>query len=125
MKIHKQSARDHQAVMAFVNACETVLERQKYSSTNPYDNWQEWDDDDADKQQILAIRKRIAKDDDIDENEVDGRIIAYEYLKGCYTHRLQLSVLSAQVLIENVCDETKDYLDYHPSFEQFHVAPEQ
>ncbi len=123
MRVHKIEPNGLKAVTEFVHACEHMLEREKFSMKSAYENWEDWDDDDADKKKLLSIRNFIIKNENMDE--VDGRIIAYEYLRAKYTHRLSLVNLTAHVLMDNVCDPMKDYLDFAPYFFTNHVAPEQ
>lgn len=119
IRIHRMEESDFQKVREFIQAAEAMLERGNFALKSPYEEWQDWDDDDPEKIKILAIRKSISKYEDVSEEDIDGRIIAYEYLRVKYTGRLTL------VLMENVCDYSKDYLDFHPTLQQVHVAPEQ
>lgn len=113
------------SVQDFVHACEAMLERQKFSLTSAYEEWKSWDDDDEDKALCLRIQKDIAEEEGLSLSDVDSRIIAYEYLKRKYSNRLQHVVMSADVMIDNVCDPTGSCLDFHPGFEFLHVMPEQ
>lgn len=125
MKIHKLSDADIERVRKFVQAAEMMLERGHFSLLDPHEQWQEMDDDDDDKIEILKIRKSIAYNEEIEEKEIDGRILAYEYLRKKYTHLLALNLLTTDVLISNCCDPMETTLEFHPSIYQNHVAPEQ
>ena len=123
MRVHKMDPEDFKRVTEFIHACEHMLEGEKFSLKSPYEHWKDWQDDDEDKKGIQAIETFISKNEDMDE--VDGRIVAYEYLRKKYTHMLSLLNITAHVLVENCCDINKDYLDFSPEFYTLHVAPEQ
>lgn len=125
MRVHKASAKELESVREFTQACEAFLERERFSSKSPYEQWKDWDEDDKDKILVRKIVKEIVANEDIEEDDIDGRIIAYEYLRRRYSHRVGMVVMNADILIDNVCDPTKDYLDFHPMFYENHVAPEQ
>lgn len=125
MRVAKIEAKSLQKVTEFIHACEHMLEREKYSLKSPYEEWESWPDDDPDKIILQKIKNFIMQNEDMDEDEVDGRIVAYEYLRKKYTHSLSLANLTLNVLMENVCDPMKDYLDFAPHFYTNHVAPEQ
>jgi hypothetical protein len=125
MRVAKPDKRTIDSVHNFVHAAEAMLERQKFSLCDPCEEWTTWPDDDNDKQEMLRIRKRIAEEEGWSETDVDNRIVAYEYLLKKYSNRLQHVVISADIMIDNICDPTGDCLDFHPGFEFFHVAPEQ
>lgn len=123
----KAGEEDLQTTKDFMNACEMALEGAKFSMMSPEENWMELDDEEEDKQEILRIRKRIAKEERISEDAVDNRILMYEFLQGkfqaasCNWRRV---VWGADILIENVCDPTEDHIAFYPGFELFHVSPE-
>lgn len=123
MKIHKLEPKDFKVITEFIQACEAMLERGKFSLKSPYEEWREWDDDDKDKQKLLKIENYISKNEDMED--VDGRIIAYEYLLSKYTHLLTLLNITADVLIDNCCDPMENSLEFLPSLTMCHVAPEQ
>ena len=125
MRIHKMGSDELKEVLEFKNAAELMLERGKFSLTESFDEWRDMDDGDPDKIEIQKIQKRLCKEEDTDEEHLDGRILAYEYLKRKYTGRLWLAIITADTLIDNCCDPTKDYLDFYPGCEQLHVMPEQ
>ena len=82
------------------------------------ESWSEWDDDDPDKLELLKIRKAVADEEGYDPEDVDNRLVLFEFIKrrykkadcGCW----QRVVMSAECLIDSVCDPQKDYLDWHP-----------
>ncbi len=125
MRVAKPSKEMIQASHDFIHACEHMLERQKYSVRDAYEEWKEWDNDDEEKILLLKIRSRLAEEEGVSEDRVDGRIVAYEYLQDKYTNRLQHVVMSVDIMIDNVCDPTGDCLDFHPGFQFNEVMPEQ
>lgn len=125
MRVHKMEPDELKEVLEFKNAAELMLERGKFSTNESFNEWQDLDDDDPDKLEILRIQKRLCKEEDADARHLDGRILAYEYLKTKYSGRLWLAIITADTLIANCCDPTKSYLDWYPECEQLHVMPEQ
>ena len=125
LTVHKLDSEEVNSIRGFIQASELMLESDKYSRFSPFDKYEDLDDEDEDKIKIEGIRKRIAKEEDIRPQDVDGRIVAYEYLKFKYTHRLPVVLLNATILIDNCCDPLLDYLAYRPSLTEIHVAPEQ
>jgi hypothetical protein len=117
-----------ESTKAFFNASELALEREKFSLKSAEDNWLDLDDDDDDKITILKIRAFIHANEEIDEEDIDSRILLYEFLKAKFRstssswNRVQLA---ADILIDNCCDPTKDYLDFARGTQFLHVAPEQ
>lgn len=125
MRVAKPDQEILDAVTGFIHAAELMLEKGNFSLQCPYENCNDLDDDDEDKQIIIRLRKFIAANEEVEESEIDGRIVAYEYLRRKYSNRLGHLNMTAHVLLDNCCDPNKDYLDFHPSFEQRHVAAEQ
>lgn len=123
MKVHKIEPDALRAVTEFIHASEHMLERQEFSMKSPYEEWESWEDDDPEKIMLQKIKAFIRQNEDMDD--VDGRIVAYEYLRRKYTHGLSLANLSLHVLMDNCVDPMKDYLDFAPHFYTNHVAPEQ
>jgi len=113
------------AAHKFSDAAEVMLEKECFSFKESYEKWKEWDDDDPDKIEILNLRKSIAKNEEVDEKDIDGRILAYEYLAKKYSYRNKVAVITAEMLIDQACDPNKTYLDFHPSIYHNHVEPEQ
>jgi hypothetical protein len=128
MKVAKADNEDLETTSEFLNACELVLESGRFSLSSAEDNWEDMDDEDEDKELIIRIRRGVAEEEGISEGDVDNRILMYEFLKkkfkkaSCNWRRVYYA---AEILIENVCDPTESHLAFHPSFETFHVMPEQ
>lgn len=125
MRLHKLDKEDFVKIKIFIDALNLMLEKDKFSLTASQDNWKYLDDEDPDKIEILALIKQIKRNDDMDDDdELDPRILAFEYLKKKYKN-LWLVNLTADILIDNCCDPQKTYLDYCPQLCELHVAPEQ
>lgn len=128
MRIAKADDDDFKATRSFLHACENSLEKEKFSFVGADEQWLTWEDEDEDKILMMEIRKQLAKELYSDEEDVDNRLVIYEWLKEKFRkasnawHRI---TMAADTLIENVCDPTVDYLSFHPGFEYFHVANEQ
>lgn len=125
MKVAKISEESIKAVWEFADACELFLEKEKFSFKSPWENWEDLDDDDPERKEIAAIKSRLAVYEEIDEDKIDGRIVAYEYLRKKYALRLKHAIMTMKILLDNVQDPTSDTLDFYPSFYENHVAPEQ
>jgi len=128
MRVAKADNKDLINTSAFLNAAELALEGTSRWGVSPINTMLELDDEDVDKIQLLSIRKSIAKSENIDEEDIDDRIILYELLQrkfqqaSCCWRRVYYA---AEVLIETCTDPTKSYLDWAPGIEQLHVMPEQ
>lgn len=129
MRVAKADKEDIEVTMKFLQACELFWDnRRTYSLNDKETEWLDLDEDDDDKKELLKIRKGLARYEGCTEDEVDNRLIIFEFLKRRYQHADAMwrrVVFAADILIDNVCDESLSYLEYHPSFEQIHVANEQ
>jgi hypothetical protein len=128
MRMAKADQEDFEKTRKFLQSCESLWDnRNRYSFRCLEDEWEDWDDGDEDKIEMLKIRKDLSIEEGQSESEVDNRLIVYEFIKrrykecDCHWNRV---VMGGQILIEQVCDPQKDYLDYSPYLEEFHVAPE-
>jgi hypothetical protein len=122
MRVAKPSKGMIKAVNEFVTACERVLEKEKFSFTEACDTWErDWDEEDDEYKVLKRIKTELADELGCSYKDVDNRIVCYEYLKRMYCNRLDHVVLTAEVLVDNVCDPQKDYLDYHPFLRVDHV----
>lgn len=127
MRMAKASEKDIDTLTDFLHAAESLLERQKFSLHSPEDQWEDWDDDNADKILFLKIREEVADELGYRPTDVDNRIVAFEYLSKKFNmmNSWQRVVMASSALIESVCDPTERYLAFHPGFEFNHVANEQ
>lgn len=129
LRMAKADQEDFDTTNKFLRTCEMFWDnRNRYSLRNTETEWETWDDDDEDKIFILKVRKELAKEEYCDPEHVDNRLLVYEVIKRLYKKcdcNWGRIILGAHILIEQVCDPQKDYLDYSPYLEEFHVAPEQ
>ena len=122
------SEEDFDNTRSFLQAVESFWFKRGYSFNNPEEEWQDLDDDDEDKVELLKIQKDLAKCEGCSTNEVDNRLVIYEFLKRKYKKAdcsWGRALMAGQIAIESACDPTLTYLDYHPGIEFKHVAPEQ
>jgi len=88
------------------------------------ESWREWDDDCEEKQILLEIEKDIKDTDgEMWDGEVDNRLVLYEFMKHMWRKAnfcgsFQRIVMDAQVLIDNACDPTLDYLEWKPEIKE-------
>lgn len=128
MRMAKADEKDFETTLKFLQACEMMWSKRPYEFHEPAEEWESWNDDDEDKGDLVMLQKRIAKEEGISETDVDYRIVVYEFIrrkyKACDCNWARV-YWAAQILIPEVCDHQKDYLDYTPYLEDLHVAPEQ
>lgn len=128
MKVAKPDEKDFDTTHELLQACELVLEKEKWGFKDPQDNWEDLDEDDLDRKIILNIRKQISEEEDVSIDHVDMRIVMYEFLRrkfakaSCNWRRVYWA---ATILMENTTDPTEDVLAFHPGIELYHVANEQ
>jgi hypothetical protein len=129
MRMAKADQEDFDTTNKFLHTCEMFWDnRDRYSFKDTETDWLTWDDEDEDKVYFLMVRDEIAKEEGCDPEHVDNRLLIYEVVKRMYKKcdcNWNRVTLGAQILIEQVCDPNKSYLDYSPYLEEFHVAPEQ
>jgi hypothetical protein len=129
LRIAKASENDIELTRDYLQACEQFWDnRPIYSLTELEIDWENWDDDDPEKDALIKIRKELAIEEGLSESDVDNRLIVYEYIKRKYKkadNKWQRVVMAADILIDNCCDPTVSHLAFYPAFEMFHVSPEQ
>jgi hypothetical protein len=129
LTIAKATEQDIDATRHFLQMCEAFWDnRNRYSLRELESDWENWDDDDPDKIEMLRIQRNIADEEGKNIKCIDNRLIVYEFLKCKYKkadNKWGRVIMAADVLIDNCCDPTERHLAFHPSFETFHVAPEQ
>jgi hypothetical protein len=127
MKMAKADKEDFKALRDFLNACDNVLEREKWSLRSPEENWKGWDEDDEDRKLIERIRYNESRESGRDEEDIDPRILMYEFLQYKFKNAYgwQRVYWAADILIDNVCDPTEDCLAFYPGFNLNHVEAEQ
>jgi hypothetical protein len=128
MRMAKADEKDFETTLTFLKAAENMWSKRPYEWNEPCEEWDDWDDEDEDKQLLLRLRSRIAKEERISESDVDNRIVIYEFLrlkyKECDCNWARV-YWAAQILVPEVCDPQKDYLDYSPYLEELHTDKEQ
>jgi hypothetical protein len=122
----KASREDLDAMYKFMQMAELTMEHRRFGFSSPEEEWLHLDDEDGDKVRMTRIRKDIADELGYNEEDVDSRLVIYEYLKELYEAASGWGrvVMGMDILLEHACDPQKDYLDYAPGLQQFHVAPE-
>lgn len=114
MKVAKADDNDFERVYNFLNPLQSLFGN-KWSDE---DSWSEWDDDDPDKLELLKIRQEVADEEGYTLEDVDNRLVLFEFIKRRYKKAdcgsWQRVVMAAECLIASVCDPHKDYLDWHP-----------
>lgn len=118
MTIAKASKDDFEKVYNLLSPMEELF-NSKWCNE---EEWTEWDDGDEDKQELLAIRKEIAEDEYCEEDEVDNRLILYEFIKRrmrlCGCSNWQRVVVAAECLIDTFCDPQESCLAWRPDLER-------
>lgn len=129
MRMAKADKDDFDTTNKFLQTCEMFWDnRHRYSFRDTEIDWKTWDDDDEDKIYFLKVQKEVAEEEGCDPEDLDNRLLVYEVIKRRYKQcdcNWRRVVHGADILINDVCDPQKDYLDYSPYLEEFHVAPEQ
>ena len=127
MRVTKATPKDLDAIFRFMQWCEMALEAQRYSMESPEQEWKKMDEDEPEFKLIKKQRKDLADEEGISEEDVDDRILMYEFLKMEFSKtsaRWRRVYTAADILIEAVCDPTDHCLAYFPGLELNHVAPE-
>ncbi|MDY5354384.1 MAG: hypothetical protein SPG69_10270 [Bacteroides pyogenes] len=118
MRIGKASKDDFEKMYNLLLPMENLFNRHWYNE----DEWMEWDDANKDKQELLAIRKELAEEEDCDEEDVDNRLVIYEFvkrrMKECGCGEWQRIVCAAESLIDTFCDPQDDCLAWRPDLER-------
>lgn len=116
MKIAKASKEDIQTTVDFMSAMDNLFDSRGCSSKEK--EWKEfWDDEDPDKIALLKIQKELAEELECEEDSVDNDLILFRFIKSKF-RRCEFNwrrvVWASDVLIDNCCDPTEDYLKFHP-----------
>lgn len=77
LTIAKASKEDFEKVYNLLQPMEELFN----SHWSNEEEWTEWDDDDKDKKELLAIRKEIAEEEHYYEEDVDNRLVLFEFIK--------------------------------------------
>lgn len=125
MRMAKADEKDFETTLTFMKACENMWDKRPFEFHEPAEEWETWDDDDKDKQELLYIKNRFVKE--LGE-DVDYRIVVYEWIRRKYKEcncNWARVYWAAHILVPEVCDPQLTYLSYSPFLEKLHVAPEQ
>ena len=118
MKMAKACPEEFDRVMGFINVMEALFDGRSFFSQE--ESWREWNDDDEDKKLLLEIEKEVKEEDgETVWDGVDNRLILYEFIKrkwrkANYSGSFGRIVMDAEVLIDNACDPSLDYLEFKP-----------
>lgn len=119
IRLAKADQEDFEKTRVFLQCCESLFDNRWACSSD--EQWQDWDDEDEDKIAILKLRKQLARDEDCDEDEIDNRILLFEFVKykyrGCDCNWRRV-IMAADVLIYNACDPMQDTVEWHPFIER-------
>ena len=122
MKVAKADKEEFDKVYGFISAMDALFDNK--FCLYPEEDWREWDDEDEDKKLLLEIEQELKETEGTGIwEDVDNRLIIFEFIKrkwkkANYYGSFQRIVLNAEVLIENVCDEELDYLEFKPKIKE-------
>ena len=118
LTIAKASKEDFEKVYNLLQPMEELFN----SHWSNEEEWTEWDDDDKDKMELLAIRKEIAEEEHYYEEDVDNRLVLFEFIKRrmqlCGCSNWQRVVIAAECLIDTFCDPQESSLVWRPDLER-------
>lgn len=118
LTIAKASKEDFEKVYNLLQPMEELFN----SHWSNEEEWTEWDDDDKDKKELLAIRKEIAEEEHYYEEDVDNRLVLFEFIKRrmqlCGCSNWQRVVIAAECLIDTSCDPQESSLVWRPDLER-------
>ena len=124
----KPTEKDFDNTRFFLQAAENFWDKRRYSFNNPEEDWKDLDEEDEDKIELLKIQKDLASVEECDLDDVDNRLVIYEFIKSKYAKANNCwgRVLTAgEIAINSACDPTLDYLEFLPGIVFNHVEPEQ
>lgn len=118
LTIAKASKEDFEKVYNLLQPMEELFN----SHWSNEEEWTEWDDDDKDKKELLAIRKEIAEEEHYYEEDVDNRLVLFEFIKRrmqlCGCSNWQRVVIAAECLIDTFCAPQESSLVWRPDLER-------
>lgn len=126
MTVHKITKEEIDAFKALFTALELGMSEASFSLLCAAEAWEDLVDDDPTKVEILQMREQLCKEERLSKDDLDARILMYEWIKGKVAQVGWLGKLlfTADILLENVCDPTEEHLALYPGFELHHVAAE-
>lgn len=119
IRLAKADDEDFATTREFLQCCDNLFENRWACCSD--EQWQDWNDEDEDKKEILQLRRQLALYEDCDEDEIDNRILLFEFIKQKYRTcecNWRRVVMAADVLIKNACDPMQDTVEWHPFIER-------
>jgi hypothetical protein len=119
LRMAKATLEDIDKTRDFLQILEQLFDNRWFCSHDA--QWEDWDDEDENKQEIFRIRKRLAFEEGLSESDVDNGLILFEFIKqkyreiDCHWNRVLGNV---DVLIYNACDPQQDTVEWHPYIER-------
>lgn len=119
IRLAKADESDFNSTFEFLQTCEALFYNGWACSSG--EQWQDWDDDNIYKIEIVRLRKEIALREKCDEDDIDNRTLLFEFLaqkyRGCDCHWRRV-IMAAEILIDKVCDPMQDIVEWHPFIER-------
>ena len=115
MKAAKADKQEIEKVQKFYSLVESLWD----GRWNSDEDWRNWPDDDKDKQEMLKIEQELIDTEGaLVGGQADNRLILYEFFKRRfmevdYCGSIGRVLMNADVLVNQVCDENLDYLDFN------------
>ena len=118
LKVAKPTEKDFDATYKLNSVLETLTDSRWFDRV---DSWQDWDEDDEDYLFFKEKREEIAEEEQISPEDVDSRILVYEYIKKHFRKNpsaLARIIMCAQMAIDNAFDKDLDYIDWNPEIKE-------
>ena len=114
----KATPEDIKATREFLQFMECLFDSRPSFSLCKEEKWEEIFPEASDEYKWLKrIQKDLADEKGCVPSEVDDRLVLYDAIvamyKRCDLHWNRV-IWAADILIDNCCDPSKDYLDWHP-----------
>ena len=120
MKAAKADKQEIEKVQKFYSLVESLWD----GRWNSVEDWRDWPDDNKDKQEMLKIEQELIDTEGaLVGGQADNRLILYEFFKRRfmevdYCGSIGRVLMNADVLVNQVCDENLDYLDFNPEIKK-------
>ena len=120
MKAAKADKQEIEKVQNFYSLVESLWDGRLDSD----EDWRDWPDDDKNKQEMLKIEQELIDTEGaLVGGRADNRLILYEFFKKRfmevdYCGSIGRVLMNADVLVNQVCDENLDYLDFNPNIKK-------
>ncbi len=115
LTVAKATPEDIYSTRDFLQVLDQFFDNRYFFSSE--ESWTDWDDEDENKKALLEIRKRVAWEEGYSEEDVDNRLVLFEFIKQKYSE-CECSwgrvLFNTEVLIDNCCDPQVDILEFHP-----------